>query len=139
MSKKLAFLLSLCPIGLAALANRSELWYAEPSQIQNKKWLPARKRRVFGGYIWVTKLFRMVGWIKPYSSTKKNKKKFFLKAEEKKSQIFKLCFFDFFFVENRLPHLLSPLTKFKPNPSSHLGGDREVSPDRQTDRQTDSI
>ena len=54
-------------------------------------------------------------------------------------QIFKVVFFDFFFVQNRLPPILCAPTNFEPNPSSHLRGDREPSRDRQTDRQTDSI
>jgi hypothetical protein len=56
---------------------------------------------------------------------------FFCFRKWKKTSFLKMSFLNFFFVANRLPPLPSTLTKFKPNPSSHLGGDREVSPDRQ--------
>jgi hypothetical protein len=65
----------------------------------------------------------------PLEKKKKKKEK---KAKKHNAQS-KNRFFRFFSLQNRLPYVLGAPANFEPNPSSHLGGDSEPSPDGQTD------
>jgi hypothetical protein len=67
------------------------------------------------------------------SLTRKKQKK----KRKKTPANFQKRFSIFFFVQNRLPPFPNTPTKFKPNPSSHLGVVSALSPDRH--RQTDRI